>query len=325
MVVEPTAQGEEPKPLSGAISVCLCTFRRPDKLAAVLDDLLAQQTSRVSLLEVIVVDNDAQGSAEATVKAAAERADFPVHYLIEPKQNIALARNRSVEAAAGDWLAILDDDERAPDNWLDTLGAAAVDYQADGVFGPVHHRAPDDAPLWFKHGQYLDRPMQATGSSPAGNRLYTNNALIKKDVLCRIDGPFDPAFGVSGGSDTMALSQVHATGARLVWCQEAGVMEDVDPNRVSEQWLLQRAARGGRDFALLVWRGHIPPLLGMRRVGLIIDTVLKTAGALALCAINAPAPKHVRVQAKRKLWAQWGRIRAFTGAEFEEYRTYAGK
>ena len=88
MVVEPTAQGEEPKPLSGAISVCLCTFRRPDKLAAVLDDLLAQQTSRVSLLEVIVVDNDAQGSAEATVKAAAERADFPVHYLIEPKQNI---------------------------------------------------------------------------------------------------------------------------------------------------------------------------------------------------------------------------------------------
>ena len=316
---------DESQRLSGAISVCLCTFRRPQRLAAVLDDLLSQQSDVAQLLEIVVVDNDAQGSAEATVKAAAARATVPLHYLIEPQQNIAIARNRSVAHARGEWLAILDDDERAPTNWLDSLGAAALEYEADGVFGPVHHWPPDDAPEWFKRGRFLDRAAQVSGSTPPGNRLYTNNALIKKDVLCRIDGPFDPAFGISGGSDTIALSQVHATGARLVWCEDAGVTEDVDPNRVNVSWLLQRAARGGRDYALLVWRGHIPPLYGMRRAGLVIDTVVKGTAALLLCVVTLPAPKHLRVNAWRKLWAHWGRIRAFTGARFEEYRTYAGK
>ena len=325
MPAEPQPANAETPRLSGAISVCLCTFRRPEKLAAVLGDLLAQQTSVANLLEIIVVDNDTEQGAEATVRAVAKDAPVPVHYLVEPQQNIAMARNRGVAHASGDWLAILDDDERAPPAWLDTLAAAAITYESDGVFGPVHHVPPDDAPLWFKHGQYLDRPMQKTGSSPPGNRLYTNNALIKKGVLLRIDGPFDPAFGISGGSDTMALSQVHATGAKLVWCHEAGVTEDVDPNRVSVDWLLQRAARGGRDFALLIWRGHIPPLFGMRRVGLVIDTVAKGSVALLLSLLTLPAPQHVRVHAWRKLWAQWGRFRAFTGARFEEYRTYAGK
>ena len=109
------------------ISVCIATYRRADRLALLLQDLLAQTLLPV---QVVVVDNDAGLSAQATVdqfnaQQHARAATFELVYGTQLERNISLTRNLTVAMATGEWLAFIDDDERAPLNWLQQLFDAA--------------------------------------------------------------------------------------------------------------------------------------------------------------------------------------------------------
>jgi len=53
-----------------SISVCIATYRRAERLALLLEDLRQQERLPD---EVIVVDNDAVGSARSVVRAAARQ------------------------------------------------------------------------------------------------------------------------------------------------------------------------------------------------------------------------------------------------------------
>jgi succinoglycan biosynthesis protein ExoM len=127
-----------------SISVCIATYRRLDRLVALLEDLSRQQ-----LLpdEVTIVDNDASGSARDVVdRFRLTQPPFTINYDIQPVKNISLTRNRTVELTKHEWLAFIDDDERAPQDWLGQLAGATDKYLADGALGPVEPLVPEDAP-----------------------------------------------------------------------------------------------------------------------------------------------------------------------------------
>src|SRR5260370_32419772 len=150
-----------------AISVCIATYRRLERLAAVLDDL-SRQTQLP--MEIVVVDNDADGSAAAVVEAHRRTSPpFALHYAVQPLKNIALTRNRTVEMAAGEWVAFIDDDERAPPDWLAGLEAAAKAYAAEGVLGPGGPVVPPEAAPWIRRGQFYAFPGQASGGGVPPN------------------------------------------------------------------------------------------------------------------------------------------------------------
>ncbi|MFZ0550665.1 MAG: glycosyltransferase, partial [Steroidobacteraceae bacterium] len=118
-----------------SVSVCIATYRRTDRLAVLLEDMEQQE---VLPDEVVVVDNDAAGSARATVEDFKRRSDrFPITYEIQPERNISQTRNRTVHLANAEWMAFIDDDERAPPQWLRLLLESAARFQADGVLAPV--------------------------------------------------------------------------------------------------------------------------------------------------------------------------------------------
>ena len=56
-----------PNPKLDHISVCICTFKRPEMLAKALESVISQVTASEFSYEVVVVDNDSQRSAEDTV------------------------------------------------------------------------------------------------------------------------------------------------------------------------------------------------------------------------------------------------------------------
>jgi len=143
------------------LSLCIATYRRPEKLASVLQDIVAQRRLPD---EVIVVDNDAAGSARAVVSRQIELGvPFRILYEIQPLKNISLTRNKTVELSGGDWLAFIDDDERAPPEWLEQLLDAAERFGADGVLGPVDPVVPNTAPAWIRRGRFYDFPRMRSG------------------------------------------------------------------------------------------------------------------------------------------------------------------
>src|SRR5947207_1635746 len=100
------------------IDVCVCTYRRPEMLRKLLGALEPQQTGGLFSYAIVVADNDYAESGRSVTREFADRLHIPVTYCVEPKQNIALARNRALEDTCGDFVAFIDDDEFPTEQWL---------------------------------------------------------------------------------------------------------------------------------------------------------------------------------------------------------------
>src|SRR5262245_57259997 len=106
------------------LSVCICTFRRPHLLGELLEALAAQEAAPP--IEVVIVDNDPDASATPAIESfRCRHPALALRSFHEPVQNIARARNRAVAEARGEWLALIDDDERPGRRWLARLVDAA--------------------------------------------------------------------------------------------------------------------------------------------------------------------------------------------------------
>jgi len=298
------------------LSVCIATYRRPDRLEALLLDL-----ARQSLLpdEVVVVDNDAGASARAVIERCRQLGlPFPIHYDVQPQKNISLTRNRTVELTQHEWLAFVDDDERAPDFWLAKLVAAAREFAADGVLGPVDPIVPEDAPSWIRRGRFYEFPRMPTGSVVPPNRLRFGNLVLRAACLKSMPVMFDPAYGLTGGEDGDLLSRMSLRGARIVWCDEAVVHEPVEKSRLNLQWLLRRSLRGGQDFARHLLSGRY----GRRTAGrsrLFVRALIQLLVAAVLAVVLLPLGRHHCAHWLTRASANMGKLSIFLGWHYREY------
>lgn len=299
------------------ISICIATYRRPQQLQALLGDL-ADQTRPPR--EVVVIDNDADGGARAIIEQAlAVGLPFSIHYAIQPQKNIALSRNDSVHHASGEWLAFIDDDERAPVDWLEALATAAERFGADGVLAPVLPVLPPEAPAWLQRGRFYHWPRMKTGTVVPPKLLRFGNLLLKAERLRRLQPMFDPAYGLTGGEDGELLSRLVLDGARLVWCDSAAVIEPVHATRMSLRWLLLRSLRGGQDFARLVLAGRHGPISGLRKIQLFLRSLAQLLGAMLLAVLCLPLGLHWSAHWLTKASANLGKLSTFLGLHYREY------
>lgn len=299
------------------LSVCIATYRRPDRLDAVLEDLLRQELKPD---EVVVVDNDVSGSARTVIeRRRSEGYPFPLVYEIQPERNISKTRNRTVALAQGEWLAFIDDDERAPPFWLRKLLEAAAKFGADGVLAPVEPRLPDNAPAWIRRGRFYDWPHLATGNSVPAKMLRFGNVLLSGARLRTEPGPFDPAFGLSTGEDQEMLMRLVAKGAKISWCDEAMVDEPIEPKRLSLRWLLQRALSGGQHFARLSLQGRHHSVNFLTRGMLLARWTGQLLVALLMAVALLPAGRHRSAAWLVKAAANLGKLTAIWGWRYGEY------
>lgn len=237
------------------ISVCICTYKRPEYLKRLLVELSSQDTSDLFTYSIVVADNDHLRSGEFVVTDFAVASPIPISYCVEPRQNIALARNKAVMNASGDFVAFIDDDEFPTKHWLLTLFETLKEYEADGVLGPVmpHFEAPP--PRWILEGKFHDRPMHRTGLRLDWNECRTGNVLLKSQDFSEEAEPFRPQC--LSGEDQDFFRRMIGKGRTFVWCNEATVYEIVPPARWKRGFLVRRALFRG-VFSL---RNHgFPPM-----------------------------------------------------------------
>lgn len=300
-----------------SVSVCLGTFRRNEKLRLLLDDLVAQQRLPD---EVVVVDNTATGDARHVVeRRVLDGAPFPIRYAIQPERNIALTRNRSVALASGEWIAFVDDDERASPDWLARLLDAAENYQADGVLGPVLPVLPAQAPGWIGRGRFYDWPRMPSGTPVPRNRMRFGNVLLRGSLLRSHSEPFDPSCGLTGGEDGDLLARLAQEGARIAWCDEATVQEPVEDSRLSLRWLMLRALRGGQDFSRHTLAGRYGAATRVRVALLLLRSFVQMLAAGGLAAMSLPFGRHRAAHWAIKVAANFGKLSLFWGWRYDEY------
>lgn len=233
------------------ISVCVCTFRRPDGLSSTLASM-RQARYPTPAVEFVVVDNDAAGSARDVALARDWGLPGELRYEVEPTSGVGHARNRCLRIARGRWICFVDDDEVVSTDWLVRLWERAQHDGADGVFGPVVALTPY-LPPWHVGSGFFDRHHAVSGTAMDWRHCASGNVLIRKDLVLGLGG-FDADFARSGAEDTDLFRRCRDAGARLVWCEEAVIEETVSAHRLSRQWAWLRAYLGGQNFARLVRR-----------------------------------------------------------------------
>lgn len=247
-----SADGESMNPVpakrAAHIAVCVCTYKRPALLMRLLMALNRQETGGLFTYSIVVADNDEAKSAEATVSEMRQVSTVLIKYCVEPRRNIALARNKVVENAEGDYIALIDDDEFPESAWLLTLFKKCNEYNVDGVLGPVKRHFDEAPPLWFKKSRIYDRPVHSTGKLVDWKDARTGNVLLKRRVIAGGAVPFRPQF--RAGEDQDFFRRKAEEGCVFIWSAEAIVSETIPPARWKRRYILRKAMLQGATAAL---------------------------------------------------------------------------
>ncbi|MEC4749583.1 glycosyltransferase [Methylomicrobium sp. Wu6] len=227
------------------ITVCICTFKRPEFLKGLLDKLSCQLTEGLFSFSLVIVDNDRNGTAYPIVEVFDKISKIQAKYFVEAEQNISLARNRAIENADGDLVAFIDDDELPPENWLLVLFKAYMRFQVDGILAPVLPYYETPPPNWIVKGRFHERPSHETGTVLTWKQTRTGNALLRRDLFREEGNLFRVEFG-SGGEDRDLFRRLIDQGHKFVWCAEAPVYEIVPPERHKRWFMLRRALLRGK-------------------------------------------------------------------------------
>lgn len=317
-----------------SVLVAVATLRRPNPLRRMLRLVLSQadqvEAARPGLrVNVLVVDNDPQGSAAlvvAGVAATRGSGGAALTTVVEPRPGVSAVRNRAVEEAVGyDLLVFIDDDEVPSEEWLARLLDTRAATGADAVAGAVVTDFPPDTDPWILAGGFLDRRHRTglrTGTSI--EVAATNNLLLDLRTVRRLGLRFDERFGASGGEDTLFTRRLVIGGGRMIWCAEAVVHDTIATSRLDRRWMLRRVfAFGVTDSRVAAALSATRASAARARSGAAIGGIARLpAGAVLWAYGRAAGSVRSRARGAQLLARGSGRL---AGAVGYVPREYAGR
>lgn len=227
-----------------SISICIITYKRPLLLKQLLYSLSSQIINENHSINLTIVDNDKNATAQKVVHQFQVESPFPLVYEIEKKRGIPFARNKAISLnKENDVIIFIDDDEIAENHWLQNLITTYINNDYHIVAGPVKREFEIKPPKWirklnlFTQKEYKDG--EIINSSGTGNILFSNK------ILELVEGPFDERFSLTGGTDSLLLSDLEKLGYKIIWSKNAIVTEVVPKSRLTLKWILNRSFRIG--------------------------------------------------------------------------------
>ena len=301
------------------VAVCIITCQRPEGLKRLLNGLnqLNFHQCKTPTLEIIVIDNDFNGSACQLCQQISPQIKWTIKYYIEPRRGIPFARNTAIACAGEDleFLVFIDDDEVPQPSWLDELLRAQSLYNADVVSGPVLPYFNQSVPDWIIKGKFFERSRYSTGHLLSG--AATNNVLIRLEVLQKMKPCFDERLALSGGSDWHFFRRVFDAGYKIVWANDALVNEWIPASRANLMWLLKRGYRLGITESFCEVDLH--PSLAVRAICIFkgMRRIIKGTLFIPLSFIGG---KHEVLRNLQYIYHSAGMLVGITGKKYQEYQ-----
>ncbi len=243
------------------VSVAICTYNRYDLLEKAIESL-TYQTMPVKAFDIFIIDNspDFEKSKEQGVKYE----DIPnLHYIIERRPGLSNARNVATDLCDSEFIAFLDDDAIASEEWLEKIIEVADKYgeKVDAIGGRIDPIWELPRPTWLgdSHLGYVSVVNWGGECRIAGeNEWFAGaNVTFRVEVLKKFGG-FDTSLGRKGsGASLMSneeselVDKIRASGALLIYQPEARVDHLVEAKRLERKYFRRRAAwQAVSDFVM---------------------------------------------------------------------------
>jgi glycosyltransferase involved in cell wall biosynthesis len=204
-----------------SFSVVICSYNRKELLRLALDSLRSQFQPNLNT-EIIVVDNNStDGSLEFLNEYQDEYSNIPIRIIEEKKQGLSYARNRAYKEANFPYIAYMDDDAIATENWLQKVKQVIREQDPDVFGGPIYPYYLTEKPKWFKDEYEIRQHSSKTGWLNKEEFVSGSNMIIKKSWLEELDG-FDTNFGMKGeniayGEETDFIKRAREKGANTYY------------------------------------------------------------------------------------------------------------
>jgi glucosyl-dolichyl phosphate glucuronosyltransferase len=234
------------------VTVAVITYNRSRYLREALSGLVRQDYPADSW-ELLVIDNNSTDNTGDVVASFMASTPAP-RRIVEARPGLDHGRNRAVDEARGEVIALVDDDILVEPDWLTHLVApfSSQDSHSIGVVGgeviPVF---PNGIPAWLEGAH---RPLgfrSDPGPLPPEQAPMGANFAFPKWVFARF-GKFDTDLdrrGASlfGGGDSDMIRRVRTAGLQAWFVPGAKVLHQIPAGRLTMRYALRHAFDSARS------------------------------------------------------------------------------
>ena len=222
------------------LSLIISTYNRSELLIGALKSVVAQ-TAPLKEWECVVVNNNSTDDTLVRFEAfAKEHPDVNLRIVTETNQGLSYARNRGIRESEGEYIAIIDDDERIAPEFI----AAYIELfdtvpEAVAAGGPIVAEYVTKRPRWMS--RFTERPIANTmywGDKicefPKGRVPGGGNMALRRSAVRRY-GVFDTSLGyvgesLFGGEECDLFERLQIAEAKYYYAPKA-VMYHIIPDR----------------------------------------------------------------------------------------------
>jgi len=233
-------------------SICLYTHNRARLLAQVLESVCTQ-TLPADQFEIIVVDNRSTDNTHSIIEDYSRRFTN-LRTIYEEQLGSAVARNRGWREASGDFVGFIDDDGKAPPEWLSVAARVIRDQAPDLFGGPIYPFFETSKPDWFKEAYGTFTVLgESRFLASADEYLSGSNLFVRRRLLDEIGG-FEPSLGMKGrkigyGEETVLIRRVRLRfpSCRIYYAADLFNYHLVRQEKMGFEWQLHQRFAQGRD------------------------------------------------------------------------------
>jgi len=229
------------------LSVIICSFGRVKDSENCINSLARQKSKD---FEIVLIDNKGEPGLESLVSNFVNILN--IKYYREYRTGLAYARNFGAEKSKCEYLAYIDDDAVAPNNWVEQV-LDVIEKHAPDIFGgrilPFYEV---DKPYWFKD-RYEIRTHGKEERLLREREFISGSNLIVKKKMIDLFG-FDVSKGMKGkvigaGEEVILQKKLREKGNSVYYYPDIIIHHAVKRKNVSLIYKLKRSYYFGKDMA----------------------------------------------------------------------------
>ena len=242
------------------LSLIIATYNRSAALVEALRSVVRQDFPAAEW-ECIVVNKNSQDDTLARFEAfATEHPAINLRIVTETRQGLSHARNRGIDESRGEYIAIIDDDERINEQFISSYVALFDAYpDAASAGGPIIPEYPAGRPAWMS--SYTERPIanpidlgRKIRPFPKGRIPGGGNMALRRSTVQRY-GAFDPSLGrtgeqLIGGEESDLFQRLADAGERCYYVPTAIMWHIIPPRKISREYFESLCYQVGRTQRL---------------------------------------------------------------------------